>query len=69
VALCKFVVSLANILFIVHFKGSSETRSVLTVVPNYTTRLLRGFEFRPDFLRIPHNEPHLSLPPEKKVNK
>ena len=31
VALCKFVVSLANILFIVHFRVSSETRSVLTV--------------------------------------
>ena len=49
-ALCKFVVSLANILFIVHFKVSSETRSVLTVVPNYTSRLLTGFESRPNFL-------------------
>ena len=49
-ALCKFVVSLANILFIVHFKVSSETRSVLTVVPNYTSRLLTGFETRPNFL-------------------
>ena len=49
-ALCKFVVSLANILFIVHFKVSSETRSVLTVVPNYTSRLLTGFECRPNFL-------------------
>ena len=49
-ALCKFVVSLANILFIVHFKVSSETRFVLTVVPNYTSRLLRGFESRPNFL-------------------
>ena len=50
-ALCKFVVSLANILFIVHFKVSSETRSVLTVLPNYTSRLLTVFEFRPNFLR------------------
>ena len=49
-ALCKFVVSLANISFIVHFKVSSETRSVLTVVPNYTSRLLTGFESRPNFL-------------------
>ena len=24
---------------------------MLTVVPNYTSRLLRGFEFRPKFLR------------------
>ena len=62
-ALCKFVVSLANILFIVHFKVSSETRSVLTVVPNYTSRLLTEFEFkskipaqpRNSHFRIPHN--------------
>ena len=47
----SFVVSLANILFIGHFKVSSETRSVLTVVPNYTSRLLTGLEFRPNFLR------------------
>ena len=62
-ALCKFVVSLANILFIVHFKVSSETRSVLTVVPNYTSRLLTEFEFKSKIpaqpcnshFRIPHN--------------